>query len=653
MSWRHCICVALIAIPPVSATADSRLDNQRQAFIDAWPIALEGQLPGDKRTLSLLKDYPLWPDLQAAVYSDQLKTMNHATLERFIQQHATLAPIRRLRYRYATYLGNSASWDKFWPFYQAHYANADLSALDCLALRGSLAATTKSAASTQKLASKLWLVGRSQHDYCDQPFSTLLANGDIGPDLIRERMNLAIDNRQLGLAGYLAGMLGASEKAVVAQWRNALTRPSDTLTKAVNQTINLSDEQVIAAVRKRALSDAPAAAKAWRALSKKRTFSAQQLGETARYIAIAASQDHEPTAATLINAVPVEHRDQRLLEWQTRIALLDGDWKTVLRTVAMMATSEQSSDRWRYWESRALAATGQTDAADALMAALATERSYYGFLAADALQQDYAFAHRTLLTDAAVLADLASNAAIIRARELYAVEQPQRARQEWQRAIRTLDPNTKRNAAILAHQWGWHRDAISILGELKAWDDLDIRYPLAYRTAIEAQSLAAGIPSSLTLGIVRSESLYDPSAKSSAGAWGLMQLIPSTGKRMAGQKRIQWRGIETLKNPETNITLGTHYLAQLNERFGQPALAAAAYNAGPHRVDRWLPETQTLPADIWIEAIAYDETRAYVQRVLAADIVFRWRMDSKIGRLSDMLKPVQTKQSSVASASRL
>ena len=105
--------------------------------------------------------------------------------------------------------------------------------------------------------------------------------------------------------------------------------------------------------------------------------------------------------------------------------------------------------------------------------------------------------------------------------------------------------------------------------------------------------------------------------RSSAGAIGLMQLMPATGTRVAQGYSAALLGAQHLTDPESNIRLGTCYLGQMAERFGgNPVLATAAYNAGPHRVDRWLPETGQRDARVWIENIPFNETRKYVKRVL-------------------------------------
>ena len=81
----------------------------------------------------------------------------------------------------------------------------------------------------------------------------------------------------------------------------------------------------------------------------------------------------------------------------------------------------------------------------------------------------------------------------------------------------------------------------------------------------------------------------------------------------------------------------------MTERFGgNPVLATAAYNAGPHRVDKWLPDQGTEDARVWIENIPFNETRNYVKRVFAAQTIFQWRMTGRTTRLSDKLQVVHS-----------
>jgi soluble lytic murein transglycosylase len=133
----------------------------------------------------------------------------------------------------------------------------------------------------------------------------------------------------------------------------------------------------------------------------------------------------------------------------------------------------------------------------------------------------------------------------------------------------------------------------------------------------------------LLLAVARQESQFDPRAVSPAGARGLMQLMPATARAVARELAIAYRPEALLAEPAFNLRLGAHYLGRQLERFGEPALALAAYNAGPGRVEAWLaqygdPRGRGRHALVdWIERIPFRETRNYVQRVLEGAEVYR------------------------------
>ena len=140
------------------------------------------------------------------------------------------------------------------------------------------------------------------------------------------------------------------------------------------------------------------------------------------------------------------------------------------------------------------------------------------------------------------------------------------------------------------------------------------------------------VPTELALAIARQESEFNPRAESAAGALGLMQLMPGTAADVAGALRLGYEPGRLTGDPMYNARLGTAYLAQMLETFdGSYVLAAAAYNAGPRRVDQWLaangdPRRASVDPVEWIEAIPFEETRNYVMRVLESLHVYRARL---------------------------
>lgn len=149
-------------------------------------------------------------------------------------------------------------------------------------------------------------------------------------------------------------------------------------------------------------------------------------------------------------------------------------------------------------------------------------------------------------------------------------------------------------------------------------------YPLAYREIIFAESHSRRLDPSLVAAIVRQESLFTADATSRAGARGLLQLMPQTGRWWAGRLGVKDYSLEILYHPEINVHLGTAYLADLQRRYGELQLALIAYNAGPTRARRWQrrPEYQ-IDAELFAERIPFAETRGYVRGVQTQHRIYR------------------------------
>lgn len=140
-------------------------------------------------------------------------------------------------------------------------------------------------------------------------------------------------------------------------------------------------------------------------------------------------------------------------------------------------------------------------------------------------------------------------------------------------------------------------------------------------------------------------------ARSHAGAMGLMQIMPATGRAMARHVDMKLSHPYELLDPEVNVPIGTYYLGRNLRRFGgHPILSTAAYNAGAHRVDDWLPKEGAMDADIWAELIPFHETRKYVRRVLAYQVIYEMRLGLSPTRLSSLLPPITAESDLEASS---
>ena len=308
-----------------------------------------------------------------------------------------------------------------------------------------------------------------------------------------------------------------------------------------------------------------------------------------------------------------------------------------------MQLTEQRTTRWQYWLARSHAAQGNQHAADKIYHKLMIERDYYGFLAADKLGKQYQMNHQSLAFKQSQLDAFSKRRDIANLSEFYVQNMSTSAHRQAYHLRLTLPKQELEMLAKLTHQWGWHNQTIALLGKAESWDDLNLRFPVVYEQKMIHAGHTTKLDPSWLLGVARQESAFNPNARSPVGARGLMQLMPETGKSIARQIKQPLKTLEELVNPSRNIQLGSAYLRHVYDTNQQnPVLATASYNAGPHRIARWLPK-QKMPADIWIENIPFNETRKYTGNVISYAAIFDYQRQQKITPLSKRMPEIHPK----------
>ncbi|MDJ0711132.1 MAG: transglycosylase SLT domain-containing protein [Woeseiaceae bacterium] len=636
---------ALLATSPAQA-AD--IERQRALFQQVYQTVERGDWSPverlDDTERKLLEGYVLWPDLRGTWLRANLKTVDTAEVDAFLDRYGALKPGRELRYRLALHMARSGDFEGYRRIYEQFYQGQEIPRLDCLALQAEIAAGRLTR--VDRLAVQLWLIGTSQVNECDPVFDYLYDNSVLGPVEYRRRYQLAIDAREFRLARWLAKSIDQQHVDEAATWLQARSAPERFLAGFNHRASTKTQrEQLVYAAERLTYRDPIAANRLWSSVVDRYNFSESQKLLTARHIALWMARDNLPGGYVALARLPKAAQNEEVMRWRARTSLRDTNWHRLLIDISLMPLSEREEQEWTYWRGIALTKTGQTEEGREVLQVLAQERGYYGFLAADEIGEPYALDHNRLAADAAAMALLAKHPGLIRARELFLVGLEGRGRSEWDAIVRYFGDDEKLQAALLADQWGWHSRAIATAASLGEYDDLAIRYPLPWQQHFETSSSAARISPTWAYGIARSESLFMRDVRSSAGAVGLMQLMPATGRDVARDIRLPYSGLATLTDPISNIRLGTTYLGQMANRYnGNQVLATAAYNAGPHRVDRWLPEQGSEDARVWIENIPFNETRSYVKRVFSAETIFHWRMTGQVRRVSDLLRAVHPQQ---------
>jgi soluble lytic murein transglycosylase len=637
MRYLLTLVLATLACGAVGAESVTVLEQQRAAFRDAYAAAELGNWEPAAERRALLQKYVLWPDLRAAYLRTAAGGINDAEIAAFLARYGTLKPARELRYRHALRLAADGRLGGYLEIYERFYQGLGVARLDCLAVNAEILRGNGKRVAGR--AMDLWLTGYSQADECDPVFDYLRGAGLLDEKAYRQRFELALSARQYSLARFLARSIDEQAFADADQWLKAQNRSATFLdSEAENPDAAAHRKRVLFALEQISYADARLADEYWQAIRDRRAFSPLEAAGMSRHVALWLARQHEPDAARRLRELPDEIAEVEVARWLVRTSLKQRAWDDVIAGIRSIPAEERDAEEWQYWLAIALLQNGDEAGARNILETLAAGRSYYSFLAADELELPYAFAHAALTPDARVMAGLEGREPFIRARELFHVGLESRGRSEWDEAVSLLGPAEKAQAALLAHGWGWHSRAIATVAASGDFDDLELRYPMAYQEEFRNSSQAARVPHSWAYGVARSESLFMPDIRSSAGAVGIMQLMPATGRRTADDLNYPWQGLATLTDPSSNIRLGTTYLAAMLEKFAYNRVAAtAAYNAGPSRVEKWLPESGQEDARIWIENIPYNETRDYVRRVILSDAIFNWRLTGRTQRLTGFL----------------
>ena len=586
--------------------------RQRAVFLEARQIARKGKLSALKPLLESLTDYPLrsyieYEALLARPYSSD------EAVQAFIENHPNFPISAQLRRAFADYRRDQDRSESFLRFHQPDDADVENQCFRASAL-WALERTQAAMAATQAL----WLHGRSQPKRCDKAFSRWRRAGGLTQALAWKRYELAVLAGENRLAAYLERTLSEDQRTLARQLTRLRQRP----TRADRyETVDFKDPE------QRALADS-----ALKMLIKKRPAEAlhliADLKDSGRLAPAQALEYDYAAALRLIRednltvndaVIPAALKTNPDLIEASLIQLIKaGRFNALSTLLSQLPASAQGTLRWQYWQARAdLSSPGIAgrESARVSFERLASERDYYGHLAALWIGIPGSLADQSTTIAPEKLLDLAAAPTAQRIYELRALGETLEARREWFQLIKPFSNTELRIAAALASQWHWHDMAIATLAQAKAWDEVLERFPRPYAERFIEAARAQGVPVTLAMAVARRESGFWTEARSPVGAQGLMQLMPRTAQSVAKSIDLDSPANLVLTRADTNIKLGTAYLGQLLQRFNDNRiLALAAYNAGPSRAKKW--HTNPQPIDAFIEGIPFAETRAYVKAVL-------------------------------------
>lgn len=611
-----CICTAESAAAEPSA--DLRAD-----FMQAYARASQ---PAVQATDSeALKSYALYPYLQAARIRQALKDAGLAAdsvderAATFLAYYGDEPAARSVRRAWLDSLASRNRWEQFLEHYR------DASATDderCESFTGRIATGR-----TEGLAADIsaaWLTPESLPG-CDAAFSWLRSRNALTDDLVEQRARLALNKGSTAFARQLMPQLPAAKAAPLQQWAAILDNPQRGIDALIaSPQTPVDPEAMLSGWKQLARKDRSGAITRFNPLVQSRKLDETTASPYALALAVSLARDRDPAALTYFRKARATDFDEAGHEWHVRAALWAEDWKQVSTAITNMPGEQRQVARWRYWAARAAEAQHDRALANQLYDSVITDDNYYSAMAAARLDRPAKPHPERVVEDKALLAEISRLPAFVRTHELLRTNMRREAIAEWLYGFDQLPADHRPQMLHLAADWGWYDQAVATATKLRIFNDYALLYPQPYDREVRAASRLTSVPPDLIYGVMRQESLYRPDAVSSAGAYGLLQLIPPTARSTAQRWKRPKPSTSDLLNPSTSVTLGAGQLRMLLDRFGgQTAVALAGYNAGPSAATRWLP-SQAVDPDIWIENIPYNETRTYVQRVLWHSIVFGW-----------------------------
>jgi len=595
---------AALALASAAACAGAQEDDFLGAR-DAFRV-------GDARKLDSyakrLRGYVLEPYVAYWQLRLRLDDATPGEVRAFLGRYGDTLLAQRLRTEWLKSLARDQQWDLF----QAELPEnpGDDLELTCYSLQAKWQTLPTE---TRHEVRPLWFLGRELPDSCTPLFTALAGSGQLSAEDIWSRIRLALEVGQVSMAWRVGTFLPAGQGPDLRTLTLVASNPTGHLEKTPDLKTRAARETAMFAVYRLARSSPPQAAGHWTRLESR--FSEDDRAYVWGQIAYFGAMKHDPSALSWY-AKAADLSDLQLA-WKVRAALLARSWSDVLAAIDDMTSKEREQSSWRYWKARALKESGRGEEAMAILKPLASEYSFYGQLALEELGEKIAVpptAYKPSAEDVRIVAALPG---IQRGLAFYKMNLRVDGNREWLWAIRSLDDKQLIAASEVARRNELYDRAINTADRTASLHDFSLRYIAPYRDVLKPYTAQLDLDEAWVYGLIRQESRFIAGAKSSAGAGGLMQLMPATAKWVAAKLGLRNWHASKMTDVDTNVSFGTYYLKHVLDTLdGSPVLASAAYNAGPGRARAWRTDT-VLEGAVYAETIPFNETRDYVKKVMS------------------------------------
>ncbi|MDR2016212.1 MAG: lytic transglycosylase domain-containing protein [Burkholderiales bacterium] len=589
-----------------------------KAAYEARDLAAFDRLNPTGHILALYVDY-WW--LRVAFDKKPVKQLD-ADVQAFLKQAADtpLAPL--LQRAWLKELGKTQDWTSFSINYPPAEEDTELA---CYGIQYRYQRDGESALAAGKA---LWLTSKTLPESCAPVFDAMQAKGLLTGDDIRARYTLAVQALNVSLVRALWQKLPASQRSDERTFARAERQPLKYLQDKPTPQQKGARELLFLALERAAQQDVEQARRAWVAVRDSWPQADREYGNVR--LAYHAARGLHPDAHRFFGEAGNASLNEAQQPWRIRAALRAGDYEVALTAIEALPEANRDEEMWRYWRARCLEQRKNDIAvqqAQMLYRQLTGQSTYYGFLARERLD-DGSIAVMPVTASAApapseAVRDFLARDAVQRIVKLNELGLRPEMLVEWRTLVRTLDNSELRVVALAMAQRGLLDRSIAAAERMTAPVEWTLRYPRPFSEAFRKAGATHSVDENVLYAVARQESRFVPDIVSSAGAIGLMQLMPRTARWVATQRGATNYRIEHLDDAAVNADFGAFYLRHcLDGLSGSLVLAAVAYNAGPGRARSWRAKATAkggaaTEGDIWVESIPFDETRDYVKKVLA------------------------------------
>ena len=557
-----------------------------------------------------------------------LRSATDGEITHFLNQYAGSAIADRLRNDWLLILGHQANWASFDAQYPLFVLNDDTQ-VKCYAQLSKL----KQGQNVAESARGLLTSSKAYGEGCFALFSNLVEAGQFSNTDIWNQIRWAADATTPGVAIQLAVLLDL-DKTV-----KALEKPANKIEAELAKPLAKSDEAhgiALVLLGRLARLDLDRAVNALNKMSHALSDAEREIGWA--QIALPAAQKLLPEAADYWAKVGDAPLSIEAYQWRVRTALRVTDWSHVKTAIQAMPASLLNDSAWVYWLGRAYVAENKSDIAQPLFQGISDRPNFYGQLALEELGLRVTIPATTPIQTLDLIG-LSNNQGLQHALQFYAMNLRFEGNREWNWQLRLMSEQQLLAAAEFARQNDLLDRMVSTSDRTKTIFDYSQRFPTPYQEIMVRDTVALNMDMAWVYGLIRQESRFILNAHSSAGANGLMQVMPGTARYVV--KKLKWDNVDVnrLNDMETNLLFGTNYLnIVLLNLNGSQVLASAGYNAGPGRARVWRASlSKMVEGAVFAETIPFQETRDYVKNVMSNATYYAALLTGRPQSLKDRL----------------